>query len=29
VREDEKDMVFMGFVVLEDPLKEGIVASFG
>ena len=24
-RADEQDMVFMGFVVLEDPLKEGII----
>ncbi len=23
-RDDEKDMIFMGFILLEDPLKEGI-----
>ncbi|SEN87831.1 Mg2+-importing ATPase [bacterium A37T11] len=26
-RDDEKEMVFLGFVVLEDPLKEGVLDS--
>ncbi len=26
-RDDEKEMIFMGFVVLEDPLKEGIIPT--
>ncbi|HVD98908.1 MAG TPA: magnesium-translocating P-type ATPase [Cytophagaceae bacterium] len=26
-REDEKEMIFLGFVVLEDPVKEGVIES--
>lgn len=27
--EDEKDMTFLGFILLEDPLKEGVIDSIG
>lgn len=27
LKEDEKEMIFLGFVVLEDPLKENIIES--
>jgi Mg2+-importing ATPase len=26
-REDEKDMIFAGFVLLQDPIKEGIIEA--
>ncbi|SKB43249.1 magnesium-translocating P-type ATPase [Dyadobacter psychrophilus] len=29
IREDEKEMTFMGYLLLEDPLKESSMASIG